>query len=176
MENTITKAQATKVHNRFSTQSLVSKDLIFSDMQVTDRWEAIDKLAAHLLAKGFVRETYADAVKEREKVFPTGLPTMPVAVAIPHCDIQHCIRPAIAVGILRDTVPWIEMATLVSWLNVKVVLLLCITDPQAQVNLLRDVVDFFAAPHKLETLLNTVDQQAIVDLLAMELTARDAEE
>ena len=143
----------------------IESDLIETDTEVADRWEAIDRLAALLRAKGYVRETFCEKVIEREKEFPTALPTNPVAVAIPHTHVEHCILPAIAVGILRHPIPWVEMATLDHVLDAQVVLLLSITEPQKQVRFLQRVVDFFTSVDNLTNLLKHDDIESVKKLL-----------
>ena len=49
---------------------------------------AIDALSLNLLDRKLVTVDYPQAVKDREKKFPTGLPTSPIGVAIPHTDPQ----------------------------------------------------------------------------------------
>jgi mannitol/fructose-specific phosphotransferase system IIA component (Ntr-type) len=58
------------------------------------------------------------------------------------------------------------MATLDRWLDTQVVMLLSITNPQAQVNLLQEVIDFFSTPGALERVLQCTDAQAMAAVLA----------
>lgn len=131
----------------------IEEDLICTDLKVSDRWEAIDVLSELLFKKGYVTEQYAEKSKERERGFPTALPTKPTAVAIPHTWAEFCIEPAIAVGILDESVPWIEMGTKDRPQDVRIVLLLSITEPESQVHFLRTVIDFFVIPENIENLL-----------------------
>ena len=133
----------------------IEDDLILCDLEVADCWEAIDRLSTLLLTKGYVRESFPEKVKERERGFPTALPTKPVAVAIPHTWAEHCLQPAIAVGILRTTIPWIEMGTTDRQQEVQIVLLLSITEPEAQVHFLRKVIDFFVLPENIQKLIQS---------------------
>lgn len=146
----------------------VEDDLILTNLNVADRWEAIDELASLLLEKGYVRDTYLERVKEREREFPTGLPTEPVGVAIPHAEVEHCIKPAIAVAILANPISWIEMATNDSVLDVQVVLALAITEPDRQVKFLQRAMDFFTGGENLTQLVSLQAQgsEAIRRLLS----------
>lgn len=146
----------------------VEDDLILTNLGVADRWQAIDELASLLLEKGYVRDTYLERVKEREREFPTGLPTEPVGVAIPHAEVEHCIKPAIAVAILTEPIPWIEMATNDSVLDVQVVLALAITEPDKQVKFLQRAMDFFTGGENLTQLVSLQAQgsEAIRRLLS----------
>ena len=79
----------------------LNKDLIYFFNEKVDRDEAMMKLASLLKNGGFVKESFEKAVLDREKIFPTGLPTKPIGVAIPHTDAEHVNKGAMAVGILR---------------------------------------------------------------------------
>ena len=56
----------------------------------------VDKLHEH----GLVELEFANDVLAREETFPTGLPTEPHAVAIPHADPQHVRESAVGVAVL----------------------------------------------------------------------------
>lgn len=144
---------------------ILTNDLIVTDLVAADKWEAIDKLSALHLGKGYVREEYAAKVREREEGFPTGLPTTPFGVAIPHTWAEHCIKPAVAVGILKEPVKWLEMGTLDKELDVNIVLLLSITEPEAQVHFLRQLIDFFIVPENLEKLMNNSGVESVKEIL-----------
>jgi len=133
----------------------IESDLILSDMVVTDRWEAIDRLSELLLAKGYVTDEYPAKTKERELGFPTALPTTPYAVAIPHTWAEFCLVPAVAVGTLAKPVPWIEMGTKDREQQVQIILLLSITKPEAQVHFLQKVIDFCMKPENQEKLISS---------------------
>ena len=47
----------------------IAPELILMDIEAGTDQEAIEILAKHLYAKGIVKESYIEAVKEREKVF-----------------------------------------------------------------------------------------------------------
>lgn len=144
---------------------ILTNDLIATDLVVADKWEAIEKLSALHLAKGYVREEYAAKVREREEGFPTGLPTSPFGVAIPHTWAEHCIKPAVAVGILRNSVKWLEMGSNDKELDVRIVLLLSITEPEAQVHFLRQLIDFFIVPENIEKLIKSTGVESVKEIL-----------
>ena len=62
--------------------------------------QIIRQLAQPLVAAELVVPDFADHVLKREATYPTGLPTEPPCVAIPHTDHKHVRHNAIAVGIL----------------------------------------------------------------------------
>ena len=66
--------------------------------------QIIHQLAQPLVTAELVVPDFADHVLEREATYPTGLPTEPPCVAIPHTDHKHVRHNAIAVGILPEPV------------------------------------------------------------------------
>jgi len=123
-------------------------------MEASDKREAISVLADALWAAGRVRESFLEAVLEREAEFPTGLPTPGSAIAIPHADVKHCIEPAVVVGALRDNVEFEEMGSPGSTLDVRIIFLLSITNPEDNVEWLSRLSSAFQTPQLAHRLLD----------------------
>jgi len=142
---------------------MVYSELILLGLDVPNAEEAIRRLGARMVDYGYVRETFVDAVIERERTFPTGLPTS-IPVAIPHTDAVHCCRPAIAIGVLTRPVTFGEMGNPQGKVDAKVIFLLSITDPSQQVVWLQKLVEAFQHPHFLQHLVksrNTEEARSI---------------
>ena len=92
---------------------------------------------------GFVKNSFTKAVLDREIVFPTGLPTQPYGIAIPHTDSEHVNQGALAVGILNFPVVFQEMGDLDSSVDVSIVSMLAIDDPQLVIPTLRKLAGAF---------------------------------
>ncbi|WP_167758806.1 PTS sugar transporter subunit IIA [Thermaerobacter sp. FW80] len=133
---------------------MFSRELIMLDLDVADAQGAIRALGSRLRECGHVAETFVDAVLDRERTFPTGLPTR-IPVAIPHTDAAHCYKPAIAVGVLRHPVEFGEMGNPQGTVGVRAVFLLSIPDPSQQVDCLRALVEAFQDPHFLPALVGS---------------------
>lgn len=65
-------------------KALLNASCIQLNVEATDWQDAIRKACIPLIDNGFVTKDYPNDVIEREKQWATGLPTMPVGVAIPH--------------------------------------------------------------------------------------------
>ncbi|MCA1688631.1 MAG: PTS sugar transporter subunit IIA [Actinobacteria bacterium] len=111
----------------------------------------------------------APDVLQREAEFPTGLPTPGAAIAIPHTDVEHCIEPAVAVGILRDAVEFEEMGSPGSTLGVKIIFLLSITNPEDHVEWLSRLSSAFQTPQLAHELLETTSAEQACRLLQAEV-------
>ncbi|QNN53867.1 PTS sugar transporter subunit IIA [Nocardioides mesophilus] len=99
------------------------------------REELLQLLAGSALAAGYVHESFTEALLERERSFPTGLPT-PLPSAIPHTDTVHVVRPALAAALLSDPVGFAEMGGSGREVAAELVVLLLVDEPGAQVEVL----------------------------------------
>lgn len=122
------------------------------DSDVTDAEAAIRLLAERAVAQGFARESYVDAVLAREEEHPTGLP-LPVPVAIPHVGAEHVVAPALGALVPRTPLVFGEMGSRDRTVEARLVLMLFVDDPQAQVPLLGRLIGVLRAPDLEETLL-----------------------
>lgn len=129
------------------------------------REEAISTLAALLYEAGYVKDSYRSAVIEREKVFPTGLPTQPVGVAIPHTDTEHVISCAVAIGILSQPVVFQEMGSFDGEVNVEIMSMLAIPDPKTVMPILRQLALTYQDAELLGKLRDSSGPEMVVDLL-----------
>jgi galactitol PTS system EIIA component len=122
-------------------------------------------LADVLYKDGAVKESYFDAMLAREKLYPTGLPTEQVKVALPHADVEHVNYSAMAVAILSQPVQFCEMGTADSPLDVEIILMLANADPAEQVQTLRRLVEMFDEPASLVALRDAQTPAEVVSLM-----------
>lgn len=122
---------------------LLDTELVLVDLDVADREEAIRRLAALLDAGGYVEEGFADAALEREKVFPTGLPTEGIQIALPHTEAEYVRTSRLAIGVLRRPVKFQMMGDPDSTVDAAAVFLLAIAEQEAQVTALQQLAELF---------------------------------
>ncbi|MEH2959400.1 PTS sugar transporter subunit IIA [Candidatus Merdisoma sp. JLR.KK006] len=134
---------------------MIQKDLIFASMNAETKEEIISLLADKLLGMGKVKDTYKDAVLEREKSYPTGLSLGKYCIAMPHTFAEHVIEPAIAVAKLEKPVTFLEMASTDSRLSVSLILMMAISNPQEQLVLLRKILRLFSEKEVIDTLMQS---------------------
>jgi PTS system galactitol-specific IIA component len=108
-------------------------------LEAEDAAAAVQRLADLLEQAGHVDARYAAAVADRERTFPTGLPTEP-PVALPHADPDYVLRSAMAVGIFRAPVAFQEMGNPGQTLQVRIVFLLAVKEKEEAAGLLRELV------------------------------------
>lgn len=96
---------------------------------------------------------YVEAALQREHEFPTGLPTQPVGVALPHID-AGILRPALALLTLDTPIHFTEMGTTDSRIPVSIVIMLAIPAGDAHVHVLGALADLIQHPNFLTDVLD----------------------
>ena len=71
---------------------LLKPELVFFDFEATDRIDFFTKLGEKLKEGGYVKDSWLDAILEREKNYPTGLECTSISVALPHVDADTYAR------------------------------------------------------------------------------------
>lgn len=133
------------------------QELMFVGVEAASWQEVLTLLANQLYQRGYVRESYLQAVLDRERQFPTGLRTAEVAVALPHTEKEHVLKPAVAVAILAHPVTFGEMGTEDQTVPVEIVFMLSILEPDEQVTWLSRLVSTFQLEGFLPLLKSAVD-------------------
>lgn len=141
-------------------------DLVLLDLEAEDHEEVIRRLGSKMLEKGYVKTTYIDAVLERERNLPTGLNLGSFCVAIPHTNVEHVHTAHFAVGVLKKSVQFRSMINPEEQLEVGLVFLLAIKNPEAQALLLKKLMSVFQNVALLEKIKQADSKEKIGALLA----------
>ena len=139
--------------------------MVFLSVDAKDSTEVISYLADKLYENGYVKETYKNAVIEREKEFPTGLFMPNGTLAIPHTESEHVINGAIAVARLNGEVEFRYMGDPSEIVRTKLVFMLAIDDPSEQVPTLSELMSKFSDEEIIESLLCAEDVDKFLEIL-----------
>ena len=93
--------------------SLFRPELVFFDFEATDEWDFFKKMSDTLKEKGYVRDSWHDAICAREKSFPTGLQFEKIGVAIPPVAPENIVKPYIAIIKPKAPIDFAPMADMV---------------------------------------------------------------
>jgi PTS system galactitol-specific IIA component len=127
--------------------------------------DVLRMIGSTLYTNGFVKDTYIQAVLEREKIHPTGLPLSSVSIAIPHTDPIHVYETRIAVATLKEPVPFSMMGNPEVKLPVQIVFMLAIKEPKNQVHILKQLIKMFQNEHILKEILSAQEKETVKELL-----------
>jgi PTS system galactitol-specific IIA component len=145
---------------------LLNPDHILLNYSAQDGHHALQQLNALLVSTGHTLDLYARDAWDREQTFPTGLPTLPHAVAIPHADPDHVNQTAIGIGTLVEPVQFGQMGTDGSTLlDIRIILLLAVKEKEKQVEFIQQVVTLIQNPDFLESLLEQEGPDQAFDLV-----------
>jgi PTS system galactitol-specific IIA component len=145
---------------------LLEESFVLIGLKADTAEEVIRRLAVPLVEAGCVEEAYANDAWRREQRYPTGLPTSPLAVALPHADPDHVLRPALAVALLATTVRFDQMGSDPAIpLQVQVVFLLALKEREQEATFLRDLMLVLQTPGLLESLAQCRSPAEVTALL-----------
>ncbi len=141
-----------------------NEELVVAGQRFASKEEVILELASRLARQGCVESNFAEPVLRREADFPTGLPTSPVGVAIPHADPEHCKYPGLAVAVLTEPVKFGLMGTENDEVDVRIVFLLALPR-EKQVKFLSHLSALLTNPEAISALSQLTDPAAVAEFI-----------
>lgn len=143
----------------------LDKSVIVPDLEAKTWEDVMKNLGQKLIDAGYSKESYIDALIAREKDFPTGLDIDGLGVAIPHTDVSHVNKAGIAIGVLKEPVTFIQMGTDDEEVQVKLVFMLAVTDPNAHIDELQRIIEIIQDKGVLEKLFTVTDKETIIEVI-----------
>ncbi|MCH3381718.1 PTS sugar transporter subunit IIA, partial [Enterococcus faecium] len=98
--------------------------LVFRNVQAKTDSEVLAFLASEMYKKNYVKEEYIQAIQEREKEYPTGLPSTPPGIAIPHANYEMVNKTTLAIATLKDPVLFHNMEDNNEQLPIQIVIMM----------------------------------------------------
>ena len=115
-----------------------------------------------LKRKGYVNDEYENALKKREKEYPTGLDIgSDINVAIPHVDSKYVKKAAISVGILKNPVEFYKMEEPTEKVKVQIIIMLALSEPHGHIEMLGRIIEMIKNKKLLEELIIEKDKKEI---------------
>ncbi|WP_431224578.1 PTS galactitol transporter subunit IIA [Serratia sp. L9] len=136
-----------------SSQLFVRTGISFADAQ-----QALEHIGVTMLDAGVVHNSYPQALLARESAYPTGIALEQHAVAIPHCEAEHARVPAIYLIRPDRAVPFAQ-ADDDGTIDVSLIIALIVTDPAAQLVLLRTLFGQLQHPEFINALLTAPENE-----------------
>lgn len=128
--------------------------------------DVILHLGKLLLDAGYVQDSFLEAALTREKELPTGLPLMgDVNAAIPHTEIEHVLKPGLAMATLTKPVIFHNMTIPDEEVPVQLVFMLALNQPKAQIEMLQEVAGLLQQPEIVAQLMEASNFQDVEKVL-----------
>lgn len=145
---------------------LLHEDLVLLDYEANSKEELLVNLSKVLKEKGYAKESYTEGILKREEIYPTGLNTAGVKVAIPHTDAIHVEKPGILVAVLNKPVTFKEMGSGVNDVEAELIFMLAVKNPSHQVTTLSKLMSIFSDKEKLLSIYNSKSRKEVIDNLS----------
>lgn len=136
--------------------------------------EVLGTIARHLLEKDLVEDSFPQTLWDRERRYPTGLPTR-IPTAIPHADTEHVRTRCLAVATLAQPVEFGEMGgSDGDTVATQLLVLPLVTDPDAMVPALQRMIGALTDEHVVMELLGAADETELMRLAQLHLSGSPA--
>lgn len=145
-------------------KGLFNEELIVLNLEAKDDKDAIRQLANRLFKAGYVKESFIEAIIEREANYPTGLSSGDMGVAIPHTDSIHVNKAALAIGILKKPVKFQMMGMSEKSVYVSLVFMMAIDDPNKHLEMLKTLMNIFQQHDLLAKLKNARKLEEVANI------------
>ena len=149
--------------NSSVSELLKNGELYFIDCK--DQENLFSFLNEQLLERGMVKDTFYNALKEREKEFPTGIIDDPFNIALPHVDSEHVKTNALIVCKLSNEILFHRMDKISEEIPVKMVFLLLIENEKMHVEALMNLTKIWMDKEFMKELLILKDKNEFVKKL-----------
>lgn len=141
------------------------KMIVKLDSEKKTQTDILGFLADRLYHAGYVKKSYKAGILKREEVYPTGLLTGGINVAVPHTDCEHVNKAALAVAVLKEAVYFKAMDNPEREVGVSIVIMMALKEPHGQIEMLQKVLSLVKQQDELKTLLSTADENDIYQVI-----------
>lgn len=153
----------TPIPMKFS--DFVHRECIFDNLEVSSRNEALTVMGQYLVDSGYCHDSFVNAILERERRYPSGLPMPGHKIAIPHTDARHVRSSVILFARLKDPVPFFAMGSPRERILVQMISMLALKERKRIGDMLETLIVVFQHNAVLDAILNATDGVEIYSLL-----------
>ncbi|MCD7888005.1 MAG: PTS sugar transporter subunit IIA [Clostridiales bacterium] len=143
----------------------LNPSLIFTNVEAATSDDVMKFVGGALTREGYTKDSYVNALIEREAEYPTGLDIEGIGVAIPHTPVTHVYKSGTAIAVLSNPVPFVQMGTDDEYTDVRLVFMLSVVDPNQHIDELQQIIAIIQDKDVLERLLAAKTPSEIIDLI-----------
>jgi len=141
------------------------KENVFIDVEVNNTDELFETIGRRMIDGGFAKDGFIQALKDREKAFPTGLPSGDIGVGLPHVDACHILIPAVAVIRLKKPIQFVMMGSDDTIVDARVIFMLLLQAGESQLTMLQKLVDIIQNEDFMQSILDCDSPIEVFELL-----------
>ncbi|GAB6138761.1 PTS sugar transporter subunit IIA [Halanaerobaculum tunisiense] len=152
---------------------IIDQDLIKLGVNKEKKEDMLKLLSDSLLEKGLVKESFYEAIINREKKNPTGLKGRHTNFALPHTDANHVNKTAIAIATLDNSVEFYSMEDSDEKVMVDLIILLAVKNPSQQVKVLQKLLGAIQNEDVVKSIKEATDIQNVQKIIKKELSLKE---
>lgn len=147
-------------------ENMFHKEALFLNIDAKSQDEILDYVYQKMHQMGYVTAEFQEALKERERKYPTGLPGPICDIALPHTDPEYVVTPFIAVVTTKTGIPFVQMASKDIYLKSRIIFVLGFKTGKYQVKILQTLIRLFIQENELpEKFLNLESEEECFQML-----------
>lgn len=144
---------------------LLKEELIIESLSAASKEEALEQMADYLFERGYVAPTFKQAILDREKHYPSGLPMAGEKIAIPHTDADHVKSSVLLFARLEEPVTFSVMGAPEHTIPVRLISMFALKEKKQIGELLETLLTVYQDEELLKDLTEAADQQRLYTLL-----------
>lgn len=143
----------------------LDENLIVPELKAGTSEEVFKTLGGKMISEGYCKDSYVNALIEREKDFPTGINMGEIGIAIPHTDKKHVKKGAVAIGVLKEPVHFFQMGTTDEPVNARLIFMLAVEDPKEHLVFLQRILMVLQDQSVLARIIETENKKEIIEII-----------
>lgn len=133
------------------------------EAETTD--DVMEIMGSGFVRLGYCKDSYIQALKDREAEFPTGIDIDGVGVAMPHTDVSHVVKAGIGIATLTEPVTFTHMATDDVPVPVTIVFMLAVDAPNRHLEEIQDILAIIQDKEILKQILGAENAESVIEII-----------
>ena len=146
-------------------EDVLREDCIIERLDASSKEEALAVMSNMLLERGYVKESFPDAILEREKYYPSGLPMEGHKIAIPHTDAEHVNKSVILFARLAQPLEFSSMGDPDEKIQVSLISMFALAEKKEIGKMLEVLITAYSNHDVLEAILKAHSAKTIYNIL-----------
>lgn len=150
---------------KWTFSDLVKPDYVVVDLHAATKEEALSKMAGRLVQDGYCKDSFIQAILEREQHHPSALPMPGYKIAIPHTDASHVNRSVIYFARLTQPLAFLSMGSMDEVLQVPMISMLALKEKERIGDLLETLITAYQDEQLLARIMEAKSAEEVFTLL-----------
>ena len=146
-------------------EDILKAECIIANIDAPSKEDALKVMAEKLYSLGYVKESYIQAIQDREANYPSGLPMEDLKIAIPHTDADHVNQSVICFARLPKNVEFSVMGDPDQKIPVRLISMFALKEKKKIGDLLETLITTYQDNDVLKALLDANDGDEIYNIL-----------